>query len=86
MTFWSLGVYDINVPTSSYEKQVSQLNNQISSIEDNENMVSNFALPQYQPLNCQSQQLSSALSSACDFKVIIANSVDPDQTASLRAV
>ena len=32
----------------------------------------------------QSQQLSSALSSA--FKVISANSVDPDQTAPLGAV
>ena len=35
------------------------------------------------PLKRQSQQLSSALSSACDFKVISANSVDPDQTAPL---
>ena len=38
------------------------------------------------PLNCQSQQLSSALSSACDFKSFFANSVDTDQTASLGAV
>ena len=38
------------------------------------------------PLNCQSQQLSSALSSACDFKSVFANSVDTDQTASLGAV
>ena len=37
-------------------------------------------------LTCQSQQLSSALSSACDFKFISANSVDPDQTAPLGAV
>ena len=46
MTFWSLGVYDINVPTASYEKQVSQLNNQITSIEDN-NLVRQlyFCLP-----------------------------------------
>ena len=33
-----------------------------------------------------SQQLSSALSSACDFKIIFSNSVDPDQTAPLGAV
>ena len=38
------------------------------------------------PLNCQSQQLSSALSPACDFKNHTANSVDPDQTAPLGAV
>ena len=30
-----------------------------------------------------SQQLSSALSSACDFKSHFCNSVDPDQTAPL---
>ena len=35
------------------------------------------------PLNCQ---LSSALSSACDFKSQFANSVDPEQTAPLEAV
>ena len=36
--------------------------------------------------NCQLHQLSSALSSACNFKVIFANSMDPDQTAPLGAV
>ena len=38
-------------------------------------------------VKCQSQQLLSALSSACDFKSrFFANSVDPDQTAPLGAV
>ena len=36
--------------------------------------------------NCQSQQLSSALSSACDFKSHFANIVDPDQTVPLIRV
>ena len=30
--------------------------------------------------------MSSALSSACEFKVIFANNVDPDQTAPLGVV
>ena len=37
-------------------------------------------------LKRQSQQLSSALSSACYIKVIFANSVDPDQTAPLAYI
>ena len=37
-----------------------------------------------EPLNRQSQQLSSALSSPCDFKSHFANSVDPDQTARFK--
>ena len=37
-------------------------------------------------LKTQTQQLSSALSSAGYFKVIVADSVDPNQTASLGAV
>ena len=40
---------------------------------------------EYLPLNCQSQQLLSALLSVI-LKVIFANKVDPDQTAPLGAV
>ncbi len=35
VTFWSLSMYDIHVPTGAYEKQVAQLNAQIISSEDN---------------------------------------------------
>ena len=55
VTFWSLGVYDINVPTTSYEKQVTQLQNQISSIEDSENMVGCIWVRQ-EVISCQTVQ------------------------------
>ena len=39
MTFWSLSVYDLAVPTSVYEKQKNSLHSQINTIEDNKDLV-----------------------------------------------
>ncbi|XP_060572351.1 THO complex subunit 2-like isoform X2 [Ruditapes philippinarum] len=38
VTFWSLSMYDIHVPTSAYEKQVQQLQAQAQSAEENKDM------------------------------------------------
>ncbi|XP_041357183.1 THO complex subunit 2-like isoform X2 [Gigantopelta aegis] len=40
MTFWTLSMYDLYVPTAAYEKQISLLQQQISHIEDNKDMQS----------------------------------------------
>ena len=39
MTFWTLSMYDLYVPTAAYEKQITLLQQQISHIEDNKDMV-----------------------------------------------
>jgi hypothetical protein len=39
VTFWSLSVYDLAVPTSVYEKQKNSLHSQINTIEDNKDLV-----------------------------------------------
>ncbi|KAL3879965.1 hypothetical protein ACJMK2_032241 [Sinanodonta woodiana] len=39
VTFWSLSMYDIGVPSAAYDKQIQQLNSQISSIDDNKDMA-----------------------------------------------
>ncbi|VDI35716.1 THO complex subunit 2 [Mytilus galloprovincialis] len=38
VTFWSLSVYDLAVPTSVYEKQKNSLDSQINTIEDNKDL------------------------------------------------
>ncbi|CAC5396379.1 THOC2 [Mytilus coruscus] len=38
VTFWSLSVYDLAVPTSVYEKQKHSLDSQINTIEDNKDL------------------------------------------------
>ncbi|KAL4230734.1 THO complex subunit 2 [Mactra antiquata] len=38
VTFWSLSMYDIHVPSSAYEKQITQLQNQASIAEDNKDL------------------------------------------------
>ncbi|KAJ8298480.1 hypothetical protein KUTeg_025011 [Tegillarca granosa] len=38
VTFWSLSMYELAVPTSVYEKQIQQLSSQISAIEDNRDL------------------------------------------------
>ncbi|XP_076310399.1 THO complex subunit 2-like protein isoform X2 [Tachypleus tridentatus] len=39
VTFWSLAMYDLYVPTTSYEREISKLKNQISQAEDNKDLV-----------------------------------------------
>ncbi|KAK3741029.1 hypothetical protein RRG08_005719 [Elysia crispata] len=38
ITFWSLSMYDLHVPTAAYEKQVQIQQNQIDALEDNRDM------------------------------------------------
>lgn len=40
VTFWSMSMYDLAVPTTVYDKQIQQLTSQITAIEDNEDLVS----------------------------------------------
>lgn len=39
ITFWSLSMYDLYVPTAAYDKQRQVQQNQINAIEDNRDMV-----------------------------------------------
>lgn len=39
VTFWSMSMYDLAVPTTVYDKQIQQLTSQITAIEDNEDLV-----------------------------------------------
>lgn len=39
VTFWSMSMYDLAVPTTVYDKQIQQLTSQIAAIEDNEDLV-----------------------------------------------
>ena len=39
ITFWSLSMYDLHVPTAAYEKQVQAQQSQIDALEDNRDMV-----------------------------------------------
>ncbi|GAB6023947.1 THO complex subunit 2 [Chamberlinius hualienensis] len=41
VTFWSLSMYDLQVPTVSYEKEITKLKLQIAQIEENKEMVQN---------------------------------------------
>ncbi|XP_061165363.1 THO complex subunit 2-like isoform X2 [Saccostrea echinata] len=38
VTFWSMSMYDVAVPTNVYDKQIQQLSAQITAIEDNEDL------------------------------------------------
>uniref|UniRef100_K1QG84 THO complex subunit 2 n=1 Tax=Magallana gigas TaxID=29159 RepID=K1QG84_MAGGI len=38
VTFWSMSMYDLAVPTTVYDKQIQQLTSQITAIEDNEDL------------------------------------------------
>ena len=38
-TFWSLTMYDLQVPHGAYEKQNQQLKQQIQAIDDNKDLV-----------------------------------------------
>lgn len=40
-TFWSLTMYDLAVPHSSYEREVNKLKVQMKAIDDNQEMVCN---------------------------------------------
>ncbi|CAN8032951.1 unnamed protein product [Ixodes persulcatus] len=40
VTFWSLSMYDLHVPTSSYEREVGKLKQQVVQAEDSKDMVS----------------------------------------------
>ncbi|XP_040063218.1 THO complex subunit 2 isoform X5 [Ixodes scapularis] len=39
VTFWSLSMYDLHVPTSSYEREVGKLKQQVVQAEDSKDMV-----------------------------------------------
>ena len=39
VTFWSMSMYDLAVPTTVYDKQIQQLTSQIATIEDNDDLV-----------------------------------------------
>ena len=41
-TFWSLQMYDLQVPSGAYEKQMSHIDGQLQAIEENREMVSVF--------------------------------------------
>lgn len=46
-TFWSLTMYDLAVPHSSYDREVNKLKVQMKAIDDNQEMVClyNFMVP-----------------------------------------
>ncbi|XP_023214735.1 THO complex subunit 2-like [Centruroides sculpturatus] len=39
VTFWSLSMYDLHVPSTSYEREINKLKIQIAQVEDNKDMV-----------------------------------------------
>ncbi|XP_064481885.1 THO complex subunit 2-like isoform X2 [Ornithodoros turicata] len=39
VTFWSLSMYDLHVPSSSYDREIKKLKQQVAQIEDNKDMV-----------------------------------------------
>ena len=39
-TFWSLSLYDLHVPVSGYDEEISKLEQNIKSLDDNTDMVS----------------------------------------------
>ena len=41
-TFWSLAMYDLAVPTTSYSREVGKLEAQLRAIEDTQDMVRGF--------------------------------------------
>ena len=40
LTFWSLNIYDLWVPSAAYEKQITTLKAQVAALEDNKELVS----------------------------------------------
>ena len=43
-TFWSLAIYDLQVPSVAYEKQIQQHRNQQAALDDNKELVWKFVL------------------------------------------
>ena len=41
-TFWSLSLYDLHVPVSGYDEEISKLEQNIKSLDDNTDMVSGW--------------------------------------------
>ena len=39
-TFWSLSLYDLHVPVSRYDDEISKLEQNIKGLDDNSDMVS----------------------------------------------
>ncbi len=43
MTFWTLSMSDLEVPTVAYERQIAQVKAQLSNVEDNRDMVGSIS-------------------------------------------
>ena len=40
MTFWSLAMYDLNVPSERYDAEITKLKQNLSQLEENKEFVS----------------------------------------------